>query len=148
MILSAEALNERVREQDFQGIDGYNFRVLSMLEGQIKNGLLADYARVFDAEAQLCSVGYWKPLSTQDQAKYCKDDKFVLTRSVPWGQWAQYKVDGQFRKGFEEGIYMGRSKRNPEGFKKIKDGGFNTYASRIEPEMTFWTWAADSCCGL
>jgi hypothetical protein len=65
-----------------------------MLEGEFKDGQLINYGRVFDAEESLCQVGFWKPLTAEDQAKYCKDSRHIHKRSVPWGQWAQYQADG------------------------------------------------------
>lgn len=43
---------------------------------------------------------------------------------------------------------MGRSKRNPDGFKQIQKGGFSTYEARIEPQMSFWVQMQDNCCGI
>lgn len=117
--LSEAEFKERLRQQDFQNISSNSFSVQRILEGEFSAGQLTDYGRVLDAEDGICQVGYWKPMSSQDLAKYFKDQRYIQQRSVPWGQWAQYQPDGTSKKGFEEGIYMGRSKRNPNGFKQI-----------------------------
>lgn len=41
---------------------GSELKIMSLIEGQVKEGKISGYARVFNIQEQKCSLGFWKPL--------------------------------------------------------------------------------------
>lgn len=85
--------------------------VVSMSEGQFKNGLLQGFARCHDHEGE-CRVGYWKALSIGDGVQV----------SRPYGKFAHYYKDGSFKT--PDGIYQGNFK---EWNHMLKERQINDY---------------------
>lgn len=75
---------------------GQNF-VISMTEGQFKNGLICGFSRSHDSEGE-CKIGFWKIEKSADK----------VWVSRPYGKFAHYFKDGSFKT--PEGIYHGNDK--------------------------------------
>lgn len=46
---------------EYQGRDGEVQELVSIMEGNFRNGRIDGFARVFDIQNQTCSIGFWKP---------------------------------------------------------------------------------------
>lgn len=44
-----------------EGRDGDVRELVSIIEGEFKNGRIDGFARVFDIQNETCSIGFWKP---------------------------------------------------------------------------------------
>ena len=75
---------------------GQNY-VISLTEGQFKNGLIFGFSRSHDSEGE-CKIGFWKIEKSADKAWV----------SRPYGKFSHYFKDGSFKS--PDGLYRGDDK--------------------------------------
>lgn len=71
--------------------------IISMGEGQFRNGLFHGFSRSHDSEGE-CKIGYWRIEENKDKVQV----------SRPYGKFAHYYKDGSFKT--PDGLYHGNDK--------------------------------------
>ena len=117
--------------------------LVSIIEGQFRNGRIDGFARVFDIQNQTCSIGFWKP----DIPKVPEHLPPLLhLQSEPWGKWVQFDANGYFVTDNEFGIYMGRQRRHAGvgshqiKYKCTKKKQVDSFCENEAPVVTWLAW--------